>query len=80
MNNGTLTRVVSSKTTSAGRGSMTHRMVPIDTFKWIVSGLLGTLLVCIGWFLSDMRDDLRDIRRDVTAIRVDAAATNARLG
>ena len=28
-------------------------MVPMDTFKWIVTGLLGTLLVGVGWFLSD---------------------------
>ena len=53
--------------------------VPMDTFKWIVTGLLGTLLVCIGWFLSDIRGDLRDIRKEVTAIRVEAAASNTRL-
>ena len=58
---------------------MSTRMVPIDTFKWIVSGLLGTLLVCVGWFLNDIRADLRDMRKEVTAIRVEAAATNTKL-
>jgi hypothetical protein len=53
--------------------------VSMDTFKWIVTGLLGTLLVCVGWFLSDIRADLRDMRKEVTAIRVEAAATNTRL-
>jgi hypothetical protein len=51
----------------------------MDMFKWIVTGLLGTLLVCVGWFLSDIRGDLRDIRKEVTTIRVEAAATSARL-
>jgi hypothetical protein len=51
----------------------------MDTFKWIVSGLLATLLVSVGWFLSDMRADLRDMRKEVTAIRVEAAASNMRL-
>jgi hypothetical protein len=54
-------------------------MVPMDTFKWVVSGLLGALLVVVGWLLSDIREDLRDMRKEVTAIRVEAAATNTRL-
>jgi hypothetical protein len=58
---------------------MTADAVPMDTFKWIVTGLLGTLLVCVGWLLSDIRADLRDMRKEVTAIRVDAAASNMRL-
>ena len=58
---------------------MTADTVPMDTFKWIVTGLLGTLLVCAGWFLSDIRADLRDMRKEVTAIRVEAAASNMRL-
>jgi hypothetical protein len=58
---------------------MTVDAVPMDTFKWIVTGLLGTLLVCVGWLLSDIRADLRDMRKEVTAIRVDAAASNMRL-
>jgi hypothetical protein len=58
---------------------MTHTTVPMDTFKWIVTGLLSVLLVSIGWFLSDIRADLRDVRKEVTAIRVEAAAANTRL-
>ena len=33
----------------------------------------------VGWFLSDIRADLRDMRKEVTAIRVEAAASNTRL-
>ena len=58
---------------------MTADSVPMDTFKWIVTGLLGTLVVCVGWFLSDIRADLRDMRQQVTAIRIEAAASNMRL-
>ena len=58
---------------------MTVDAVPMDTFKWIVSGLLATLLASVGWFLSDIRADLRDMRKEVTAIRVEAAASNMRL-
>ena len=58
---------------------MSQAAVPMDTFKWIVSGLLATLLVCVGWFLGDIRADLRDVRKEVTAIRVEAAASNTRL-
>jgi hypothetical protein len=54
-------------------------MVPMDTFKWVVTGLLGTLLVCVGWLLSDIRSDLRDMRKELTPIRVEAAASNTRL-
>lgn len=53
--------------------------VPMDTFKWIVSGLLGALVFAVGWFLSGIQSDLRDVRKDVTGIRVDAAVTNTRL-
>jgi hypothetical protein len=62
-----------------GEQSMTSRTVPMDTFKWIVSGLLGAFVLAVGWFLSDIRTDLRDMRKEVTAIRVEAAATNTRL-
>jgi hypothetical protein len=62
-----------------GEQPMTGRTVPMDTFKWIVSGLLGALVVAVGWLLSDIRTDLRDMRKEVTAIRVEAAATNTRL-
>lgn len=53
--------------------------VPMDTFRWIVSGLLGTLVLGVGWFLSGIQADLRDVRKEVTSIRVEAAVTNTRL-
>ena len=65
--------------TSPRKAAMTHGTVPMDTFKWIVSGLLGTLLVCVGWFLGDIRTDVREVKKEVTAIRIEAAATNTRL-
>ena len=57
----------------------TSSTVPIDTFKWIVSGLLGTLLVGVGWFLGAIQTDLRDVRKEVTGIRVEAAVANTKL-
>lgn len=51
----------------------------MDTFKWIVSGLLGSLVVGVGWFLSGIQADLRDVRKDVVGIRVEAAITNTKL-
>jgi hypothetical protein len=58
---------------------MTRRMVPMDTFKWVVSGLLGALLACVGWFFSDIRADLRDMRKELTSVRIEAAAANTKL-
>ena len=57
----------------------TSATVPMDTFKWIVSGLLGTLLVGVGWFLGAIQTDLRDVRKEVTGIRVEAAVANTKL-
>jgi len=57
----------------------TSSTVPMDTFKWIVSGLLGTLLVGVGWFLGAIQTDLRDVRKEVTGIRVEAAVANTKL-
>ena len=57
----------------------TSSTVPMDTFKWIVSGLLGTLLVGVGWFLGAIQADLRDVRKEVTGIRVEAAVANTKL-
>jgi hypothetical protein len=65
--------------TARGKGSMSHATVPMDIFKWVVTGLLGTFVVGVGWFLSDIRTDMRDVRKEVTAIRIEAAATNTRL-
>lgn len=70
---------VPSRRIAKGEPTMSQATVPMDTFKWIVSGLLGSLLVCVGWFLGDIRADLRDVRKEVTAIRIEAAATNTRL-
>ena len=56
-----------------------RRTVPFDTFKWIVSGLLGTLVVAVGWFLGGIQADLRDVRKEVAAIRVEAAVANTKL-
>jgi hypothetical protein len=53
--------------------------VPMDTFKWVVSGLLGALVVAVGWFLSGIQSDLRDVRKEVTGVRVEAAVTNTKL-
>ena len=51
----------------------------MDTFKWIVSGLLGTLLVGVGWFLAGIQTDLRDVRREMMGLRVESAVTNTKL-
>lgn len=53
--------------------------IPMDTFKWIVSGLLGTLLVGVGWFLTGIQTDLRDVRKEMTGLRVESAVTNTKL-
>jgi hypothetical protein len=58
---------------------MTDRTVPMDTFKWIVSGLLSALLLAVGWLLSGIQADLRDVRKEVTGIRIEAVATNTKL-
>lgn len=63
----------------SGAGNGAGRSVPMDTFKWIVSGLLGALVVGVGWFLSAMQYDLRDVRKEVTGIRVEAAVTDTKL-
>ncbi len=62
-----------------GAEATSGKTVPMDTFKWIVSGLLGALVVAVGWFLSGIQSDLRDVRKEVTGIRVEAAVTNTRL-
>ncbi|MBY0317934.1 MAG: hypothetical protein K2X72_04370 [Reyranella sp.] len=53
--------------------------VPMDTFKWVVSGLLGALALGAGWFLSSIQADLRDVRKEVSGMRIEAAVTNTRL-
>ena len=51
----------------------------MDTFKWVVSGLLGSLVLSVGWFLNGIQADVRDFRKEVTGIRIEAATTNAKL-
>lgn len=58
---------------------MHAKTVPMDTFKWIVTGLLSALVFGVGWFLSGIQADLRDMRREVAGIRVDAAVVTTRL-
>ena len=53
---------------------MSQAVVAMDTFKWVVSGLMGALLIGAGWLLSDIRTDLCDVRKDVSALRIEAAA------
>lgn len=78
-NNDVLALLNVGQASGAEAGSMSGKVVPMDTFKWIVSGLLGALVVAVGWFLSGIQSDLRDVRKEVTGIRVDAAVTNTRL-
>ena len=56
-----------------------NKSIPMDTFKWIVSGLLGTLLVGAGWFLSNIQSDLRGLSKELIGVRVETAVTNTRL-
>lgn len=58
---------------------MAARTVSMDTFKWIVSGLLGVLVIGVGWFLNGIQTDLRDVTKQVAGIRVEAAVTNTKL-
>ena len=53
--------------------------IPMDTFKWIVSGLLGALVVGVAWFLAGIQTDLRDVRKEMTGMRVESAVTNTKL-
>lgn len=62
-----------------GAELMPAKTVAMDTFKWIVSGLLGTLVVGVAWFLNGIQADLRDVRKEVTGIRVEAAVANTKL-
>ena len=59
--------------------AMTTPTIPMDTFKWIVSGLLGALVVGVGWFLAGIQTDLRDVRKEMTGLRVESAVTNTKL-
>jgi hypothetical protein len=65
--------------TSKGATKMAARTVPLDTFKWIVSGLLSVLVVGAGWFLGHIHAELRDISKEVSGIRIEAAVANTKL-
>lgn len=59
---------------------MVHRnAVPMDTFKWIVSSLLAALVFAVGWFLDGIHAELRDVRKEVIGVRVEAAVATSRL-
>jgi hypothetical protein len=58
---------------------MSASTIPMDTFKWVVSGLLGALALGAAWFLVAIHADLREVRKDMTGMRVAAAVTNTRL-
>lgn len=62
-----------------GTAPMADRTVPMDTFKWTVSGLLGALVVGVGWFLAGIQADLRDVRKEMSGLRVESAVTNTKL-
>ena len=53
--------------------------VLVDFFKWVVSGLLGALVVGVAWFLNGIHSDLRDVRKEVTGTRVETAVINTKL-
>ena len=56
-----------------------EKSVPMDTFKWIVSSLLAALVFAVGWFLDGIHTELRDVRKEVMGIRVDAAVATSKL-
>lgn len=57
-----------------------HRTtIAMDTFRWVVGGLLGALVLAVGWFLAGIQADLRDVRKEMTGLRVESAVTNTRL-
>ncbi len=62
-----------------GTAPTAERTISMDIFKWIVSGLLGALMVGVGWFLAGIQTDLRDVRKEMTAVRVQSAVTNTKL-
>jgi hypothetical protein len=45
-----------------------HATISWDSFKWVVSGLLGILAVLIGGLFAIFRSDLSDVRLKLDAI------------
>jgi len=46
-----------------------HATVSWDSFKWVVSGLLGVLAVLIGGLFAIFRSDLSDVRFKLDGMR-----------
>lgn len=64
---------------SGENSRVSAQTISMDTFKWIVSSLLGALVVGVGWFLAGIQTDLRDVRKEMTGLRVESAVTNTKL-
>jgi hypothetical protein len=48
-----------------------HATISWDSFKWVVSGLLGILVVLIGGLFAIFRSDLSDVRLKLDGIRTE---------
>jgi hypothetical protein len=48
-----------------------HATISWDSFKWVVSGLLGVLAVLIGGLFATFRSDLSDVRLKLDGIRTE---------
>jgi hypothetical protein len=48
-----------------------HATISWDSFKWVVSGLLGVLAVLIGGLFAIFRSDLSDVRLKLDGIRTE---------
>ena len=57
-----------------------HARAPYGHLQWSSAAYSALSLVAVGWFLSAIQSDLRDVRKEVTGIRVEAAlVTNTKL-
>jgi hypothetical protein len=48
-----------------------HATISWDSFKWIVSGLLGVLAVLIGGLFAIFRSDLSEVRLKLDGLRTE---------
>ena len=48
-----------------------HATISWDSFKWVVSGLLGVLAVLTGGLFAIFRSDLSDVRLKLDGIRTE---------
>jgi cell division protein FtsL len=62
------------------------KTITMDTFKWIVGGLLVVITALLSTmaafgssYIGSLQTDIREVRKDVTEIRVQASATNTKL-